>query len=367
MRILIHLFFSLFLLQGATAQVITRLSGGTSYFYYPPPLGTDNLANVIAVAANNDTIILPGGIITSYNGLNISKPLTIVGAGVFPAGTPVTDRTIIPNTLGGNSFNISSSGNGSSFHGIQFEDNITLSSGVISISFLRCEFLLSVPLNPPGGSVHANGVQFKHCILRSGIVGGNAQNISVNNCIVQSPGLSFNTIASNISVAQSVFLLTGNGFSGGSPNSTWTNNIFVLQNTSTFDLNGAGSFQNNLFALTGTPSITYGSTGLYTGNQAIPLGPLGASNPNFLNISSVATFNMNVDDYQLKPAGQANAMVGVGGYKVGIFSGPLGNPWKPNAIPFNPHWTGLLPTGGTLGATNGGTINITIQGAAQQN
>lgn len=64
MRYLVFTFISLFLIQGTTAQVIARLSGGTSYFCYLPPLGTDDLHGVVSVAAPNDTIILPGGMDT---------------------------------------------------------------------------------------------------------------------------------------------------------------------------------------------------------------------------------------------------------------------------------------------------------------
>jgi len=364
MRFLVSLLFSLFLLQGATAQVITRLSGGTSYFYYLPPLGTDDLAGVVSVAAFNDTIILPGGIITPYYGLSISKPLTFVGAGTFPSGTPVTGRTVIPSVNPG-SFSIVGAGAGSSFHGISFEDNIAVGAAMTNISFTRCEFS-SISLAPNPGT-DPNGVQFKQCAFKFGLSLGESQNVSIDNCIISS-GISMYSTASNISISQCILLFPNtNALVGGAPNSTWTNNIFVLENTSAVNFSTSGTVQSNLFALTGTPVLTNTGTALYTGNQVIPLGPLGASNPNFENISSVDAFNMNVDDYQLKPNGQANAMTGIGGYKVGIFSGASGNPWKPEAIPFNPHWTGLLPTGGTLGATNGGTINVTIQGAAQQN
>lgn len=365
MRTLITLTFALFIYHGTTAQVITRLSGGTSYFYYLPPLGTDNLAGVIAVAANNDTIILPGGIISPYTGISISKPLTIVGAGIFPSGTPVTSRTVVPAVFNA-AFNIIVGGSGSSFHGIGFEDDVAFGSNVTNITFTRCEFS-GISLNP-FNAVHANGVQFKQCNFRFGLTLGMSQNISVNNCIIQNSGISMSATATNISVSQCMLLYPNtSSLAGGSTGSSWTNNIFVLENTSTVNFSVAGTVQSNLFALTGTPAVTNTGTALYTDNQVIPLGPLGASNPNFMHISSVANYNMNVDDYQLKPTGQANAMVGLGGYKVGIHSGPPGNPWKPNAIPFNPHWVGLTPAGGNLGTTNGGTINVTIQGAAQQN
>lgn len=365
MRYLVFTFISLFLIQGTTAQVITRLSGGTSYFYYLPPLGTDNLAGVVSVAAPNDTIILPGGIITPHYGISITKPLTIVGAGTFPSGTPVTGRTVIPSANPG-SFAIDATGSGSSFHGISFEDNIGVGAGTTNISFTRCEFS-SISLAPNPGT-DPNGVQFKQCNFRFGLVLGESQNVSVDNCIIQTSGISMYSTASNISISQCIYLFPNtNALTGGAPNATWTNNIFVLENTSAVDFSFAGTVQSNLFALSGTPVLTNTGTALYTGNQVIPLGPLGASNPNFMNISSIDAFNMNVDDYQLKPTGQANTMTGVGGYKVGIFSGAPGNPWKPNAIPFNPHWVDLLPSGLNLGTTNGGTVNVTIQGAAQQN
>jgi len=326
-------------------------------------LGTDNLAGVVAVAAFNDTIILPGGVVPGNN-LFINKPLTLIGAGFFPSGTPVTGTSVIPSDFN-QQISIGSAGAGSSFHGISFEDNIAFSTAVMNVSFTRCEFA-GISLDPFNG-IGANGVQFKQCNFKFGLLLGSSQNISLNNCIIQTSGISMTTSASNIDISQCILLYPNtNALVGGTANSTWKNNIFVLQNTSTVNFSTAGTVQSNLFALTGTPVVNNTGPALYTLNQVIPLGPLGASNPNFVNISSISAYNLNVDDYNLRPNGQAFAMNGLDGYKVGIHSGPPGNPWKPNAIPFNPHWTGLLPSGGSLGTT-GGVINVTIQGAAQQN
>ena len=79
--------------------------------------------------------------------------------------------------------------------------------------------------------------------------------------------------------------------------------------------------------------------------------------------ADATTYN-EMSNFQLNPAAGTLGENMTGTIDAGIHDGMPGNAWKPNAIPFNPHWTSLPSSFGT---TNGGLLNsVNIGGAAQQ-
>ena len=93
------------------------------------------------------------------------------------------------------------------------------------------------------------------------------------------------------------------------------------------------------------------------GNEVVPLN----SPQLFVNLLNAETY-WSGSDFHLN--GTYGTAMGTSGIDAGIHDGMPGNAWKPNAIPFNPHWTSLPSSFGT---TNGGLLNsVNIGGAAQQ-
>jgi len=360
MRFLFSLLFSLFLLQGATAQVITRLSGGVSHFSY----NTSDLLGVVTSALDGDTIILPGGPL-NIGGLSVTKNITFVGAGILQSGTPVTGQTQIVYAFQ-QDIVISAGGNGSSFHGIHFMRPVRFTGGVSSVSFVRCSFDSGLSL-AGFQQIAANNIIIKQCIFAGSLISGGSapQNLSVSNTFL-SGGIDFGQGISTATFSQCIIFGVTNTQTNRNQGVIYTNNVLIFgPGTSNTGLYNA-SYYNNLFCRSTGNIINW--QGAFDGGENVGF-QMAANNP-FVNVplNTLGSF-IPSNDYQINtqiPTNPATAM-GQGGYNVGVYGGPPGNPWKPNAIPFNPHWTGLLPSGGSLGTTTGGVINVTIQGAAQQN
>ena len=352
----------LLLVDGLHAQVITKQSGGTSYFSYTP----DDLVAIVQNAADGDTIILPGGPLNLNGSLLVDKRLTLVGAGALSTGTPVTGvTTIIGASVGGfqEKVLIQSTGKGSSFHGIRFDAPVEFvgfgnNDPTFSASFSRCMFLRAfslgawaTPVTPPA----ASNVHVKHCVFLWSISNSGStapQGFVAENCIIQN-GVSFGGSIATAQVTQSVLL----NMTPDTPNAgvVFTNNVFT-RNSSSHTLNDASTYANNLFVLLGGGSGLIWSGATNGGGNVTSTMTLGNI---FMNVGSNTTFN-EVYNYELSGSSPGLG-IGLGGFDAGIHDGP--SPWKQGAIPFNPHWISLSPA---LGGTNGGTINVNLSGAAQQ-
>ncbi|HNR53788.1 MAG TPA: hypothetical protein PKJ19_01375 [Flavobacteriales bacterium] len=357
------LFSTLFSL--AHAQVITKLSNGTSTFYY----NVDDLVAIVQGAAANDTIILPGGPINLNGSLIIDKKLILIGAGMLNSGTPITGTTtIIGTNVGGfqEVVAILSSGAGSRITGINFQAPVQFTgfgnnAPAFSASFERCMFsgslALSVfasPVVPPS----ASNVSLKQCIIQQGITCSTntaPQGLLVENCIITG-GINFG--AANIASAQvtQCIILAMTNNNGVNQGVTFTNNIFTRSGSS-FSLSTASSYSNNLFVMSSGTQLNW--SGAFDGGGNV--GVMGTANNVFVNLGSFTAYSESYD-YHLAP-GSPGLSMGSNG-QVGIYGGPTGSPWKEGAIPFNPHWISLSPS---LGSTNGGVINVNLSGAAQQN
>jgi len=336
-----------FLVPMAQSQVITKLSNGTSTFYYD----VNDLANIVINASANDTIILPGGPI-NCTGITVNKPLTFIGAGILNAGTAVTLPTVIPYAYN-QDIVIASAGSGSRFHGINFERIVRFTGGVSNANFVRCAFSgfsLAGYQQVPPANLHV-----KHCIFRNGIGNGSysaPQNLLVENSIIVG-GITIGSIAS-AQITQCIILSMPPNM-GANQGVVFSNNIFTW-NSSSYNLNSASTYTNNLFALSGGNTLNWNGAVNGGGN----VGFQSTLTNVFVNLGSYTTFSENYD-YHLAP-GSPGLSMGTNG-QVGIYGGPPGSPWKENAIPFNPHWLSLQPA---LGTSNGGVINVNFSGAAQQ-
>lgn len=337
-------------LQG---QVITKLSNGSSTFYYD----VTQLGDIVINSAAGDTIILPGGPINCFT-VTVNKPLCFIGAGILSTGTPVTGKTVVTPSFN-NDWVIQAAGSGSSFHGIDFDRPVRFTGGVSNISFTRCAFS-AFPM--AGFNMTApNNVQIRQCLFRSGITNGGTnapQDLLIENSIIVG-GIDFgsNDIATAL-VTQCVLLdmITSAGENEGV---TFTRNIFTRASSS-YNVNSAASYQCNLFCMTTGNTLNWtGATDL-GGNLGWQITPTNV----FVNVPVFNTYNETYD-YHLTPNSPGlSSTMGCAEGEVGIYGGPPGSPWKDGAIPFNPHWISLSPS---LGSTNGGVINVNLSGAAQQN
>jgi len=342
------LFTLLLAAPAAHGQVITKLSNGTSTFYYD----VNELPTIINNASDNDTIVLPGGPI-ACGGFTIDKRLTLIGAGILNNGTPVTNPTLLVYGFG-QEMNIQAPGSNSSFHGIYFGRGVKFFGGVSNISFTRCTFN-SFLLGQFGMTAGSN-VVVQQCVFESGISSGGSnapQNLLVENCVI-AEGINFgqNSIAS--AIVTQCLILPVTSSNNINPGIQFRNNIF-LRNTPAIALNTASSYYDNLFVLNGGSNLNWTNAIDGGGNIATQL----TLNSIFVNVNSYTEFNEN-SDYHLTPGSPGLAMGSNG--QVGLYGGP--SPWKEGAIPFNPHWVSLSPS---LGTTNGGTINVSFTGAAQEN
>lgn len=334
----------------AQSQVITTLHNGASTFEYD----VTQLHMVVAAAFDGDTIILPGGPIAT-GGFNLNKRLTFVGAGVLGTGTPVTGKSIIPYAFQMDIV-IQQGSEGSSFHGIDFQRPVRFTGGVANIGFTRCAF----DAFPMAGfqQTAPSNVHIKHCVFRSGISNGGStapQGLVIENSIIDGD-ISIGGGVATAQITQCI-ILDMSTFTGVNPGVTYSSCIFT-RNAASYSLNSASAYACNLFCLTSGTALNWSGATDLSGN----IGWQIAGNNIFQNVPVISAFN-EIYDYHLSPAspGLSTTQMSCAQNEVGIYGGP--SPWKPNAIPFNPHWLSLLPT---LGATNGGVINVNLSGAAQQ-
>lgn len=328
-----------------TGVITVHHPNGTDDFYYMPGA---TLNSVLALAVPDDIIYLPGGIIPFTN-MMLNTRVRIVGAGFHQAGVPVTQKTVIPNVTYG--FDIGTGANGSSFHGIDFESSVELVTGVQNISFTRCEFH-TIDMDPVGTNDPV-GVQFKQCVLRFGISAGSSTGLSLDNCVLEA-GPVFNVLANNNYIRHCLFLnanLTG----GFAASITYTDNIFVFASSGP-TISNPGQFFNNVFA-TPNGSQPTTSVGVYANNQPAQYSSL------FVGGTSLTTYNYN-DSYTPIPGSVPVTMPTYDGTQAGIYGGLAGSPWKPLAIPYNPHWEHLVVPPATVGGVLQG---VQIQGSAQSN
>lgn len=349
-----------------SAQVITVQRNGQSFFHYD----VNQFEALIETTSPShtlpgDTVILPGGIITTA-ALVVNKPLTFIGAGMLESGAPVTFRTTLDGGTGlGADLIIDGAAAGVSFHGIAFDRPIAFSGQVnvptFNAAFYRCRFMTSFGL---GGLFNAppSNVTIVQSILDGAIgsTNGTPANLTVSNCFIT--GVIGLHVGSNVLFDQNIiFVPSLNNPSYTYTGVSFTNNMFLRSGVSVIgfsSVNGA-TFYNNLFATNGAnnPAFTFGpNVGANVGNQSAP-----SINVLFANVPTFTGFNEQYD-YHLLP-GSPGVGMGLFGYDVGVHDGPPGAAWKEDGIPFNPHWEELSP----LGTTNGGVVNVSIKAAAQQN
>ncbi len=340
MKKLATITFSL-LVYNICAQVIATLhhNGQTTVFY-----NQNGLADAYSVAQSGDTIYLSGG---HFAPITIDKRLTIFGAGHYPDSTTATNITNIDGSI-----TLNSNADNSHLEGLRINGYFYLQtdSSVNNVMINRCYIT---------GRFYATGTRTNPCMfvtVKESVIGEyfsvpNFLQCDVTNCIIYSEVDN----ALNCSFRNNIFFATPYH---GWPYYTYynfydcdncliENNIF-MGSSSYFLLCDNSLVRNNVF--TGTPSAIAGSLTLTA---------------NYINISAAAIFlNYTVasftysDNYNLQSPG---TYLGADGSQSGIYGGAF--PYKPSAVPVNPHIRYV-----NVPATTdvNGNLNINIQSGAQQ-
>lgn len=338
--------------QGQANGVFTLMHNGQASFFYQPSASLITIITTYAQAG--DTIILPGGEVGPTGTITIDKPLTFIGAGIYPTGAPVTNITSMSQAGNvNNNLFITAAGSGSTFEGISFTRVIYFYSNVSNIRFSRCDIGVIRYANVNQSS--PTNLGFSQCIMRSGMMFNSGIGLTMNNCILGG-ALSLGTQPSNGYINQCVFINVGTSSEGYNPGVIYTNCAFVSASTNGMAVNNASTYDHCLFAPT-NGAVTFGTPPVHIGDHTATFNPTNI----FTNANATA-FDY---PYNYTPAPNSPLLGnGVDGQNIGLY-GPGTTGWKDLAIPSNPHWTQFTPNGNIN--TTGGTIQVHIKAEAQQN
>lgn len=331
-------------------SVITRISGGETYFYYSTLNSASFIQNVITDAEHGDTIILPGGLfnINSTN-LVINKQLVFFGAGIHLDSTAVTGRTIL-ETKNGYKVLLSFGANQVEFHGISFtEGSIMATDQVNGLTFVRCDiYILRLHSFGTFNGLVSN-LLIQECVINAYVEIDGADNVLITNSVVKHMSYA----QSGVTVQNCLLLDYDQNTTTSNSSVIYRNNIFTRNIAGTYNIIENSTFQNNLWILKPGASLMLPG-GLSTNKVTTNINNVFVSPPSYTDFD----FRGN---YDLKTGTEYTTM-GTDGREVGIYGGL--NPLKDGFHPLNPHWQQLdIPNG-----TSGGVMNnVVIKASAQNN
>ena len=333
------------------AQVIVVQHGASASVY-------GNLDSAMTAASAGDYLYLSGGVflvhgIRAHSGndsINFYKPLHLVGAGMNPDSTQVTQATVIQGIITGSNTDISlifgSAAGGSTFDGIDFNGNhISFGNGedepdsAGSFIFNRCRFL-TVECSALGGEAGVNvNLQFHECIMTNlSDAGQNNCTAVFDRCIVtgQCQSLSAGVTWTNCVMGEPV------------DEGTITNCI-IYGGANSFVNQFGAVFNNCLFAIAAPAP---GGADVFNNCS------FGVDIPGQFVNAPYQTFSWSYD-YHLANGALAHNF-GNDGHDDGIYGGST--PAKAGYVPYNPHYTGVtIPTS----TDANGNLNINIHVSAQ--
>ncbi len=350
----IMLFFCLltvFYTVSNSQSLIAVQSGGSSTFY-------TSLDSAMANAPNGATIYLPGGSFTPANGaLLIDKTLNIIGTGHYPDSALATGISVINGHV-----YLLSGADGGSMQGVHINNHVFFGQNVTNCiingySFSRCYF--------------GNPVMMVYDVY---YLNPTSQNILFSENVFT----NYVNIAQvkNVLFSKNIFLAyfqTSNG------QVVFRNNIFLFESygpcgsTALFhEIHGA-AFYDNIINHTGCYGLLAGNfTGntfynnIFSTNLAAPPG----NSPGYGNLYNVPIDSIYVshtynifnyqNDYRLKPG-----CVGVNAASdttdIGLYGTAF--PYKPGAVPINPH----IISRTVAPSTNAqGNLQVNIKVSAQE-
>ncbi len=335
-------------------RIVVQGAGGPEVF-------TDFSAAVAAAQAN-DHIYLSGGTFSFDGGLVIDKPLHLIGAGINPDSAQVTGVTTLASITNAEPLILTSAASGSSFTGIFFHTEMGSSHTLqirfgtsnaddqpTGVLFQRCRFTQHVQLAYDDDSEASSEVTvFDECIFHNALW-GIARGATVTRCIFDalSDGLyairyfqNGGLLVENCTLLGSVMANVYNG----------TIRNCISTSPSYFGYDMAGTTITN--CVIAAPTLS-------------GFGAVTASN-NILNADPATFFlsetNDNYefsDDLHLAP-GCVGIGYGTDGTDLGIHG--TATPYKPGAVPLNPHYRSAVIDPST---TVAGDLPVNIRVASQ--
>lgn len=305
-----------------------------------------NIDDALAAAQSNDKLYFSGGSFSSDGDITIDKPLHLIGAGIGPDSSAVTGVTVLsPDGV----TQILTAAGGSTFTGIRFATTMQYGNGTTEYSptgivFQRCEFAAQANLGEGSEST------FDECLFRHRFYGYDGV-AAATRCIftyggnaTHQPISSFGTGGLTMDHCTVI-----GGRVSNSPNSTITNCIFT-RTTAPFWQSSGSTLMNNLCV--SETLVSNMTPGAESGNVlGVPVTDI------FINEDNT---NYDwTDDIHLQPT-SAGVGMATDGTDVGIYG--TNSPYKPGAVPFNPHYRSAAIDA----ATNAnGDLPVNIRVAAQ--
>lgn len=331
----------LFATRVSSQKVVMRHSNGIAI---PYTSGVNAYVEAYNAALPGDTIYVPGGY---FNAVNFNKPkLTILGAGHYPDSTSATSETIL---TGG--FTLFSQADSLFFSGFVVNGNIDFeyNQSIDYVTITRNRITGTININGDGSRTNA----CEHVLIKENVVNKifatNALNCIVANNIIHTSAENF----VNSSITNNIFLNYQYYEWPHYFNSNFyeISNCLIQNNICNRDIGGFANCNNNTISnnlFTNTPP--YG-TNTASGNYH------NVSQPTIFINQSGYTFDYT-HDYHLQNPG---TYLGTDGTQVGIYGGLFG-PYKPGAVPKNPHIISktISPT-----TDSNGNLNINIKVGAQ--
>ena len=307
------------LASGAHAQLQRIVLQGSG----APQVFTD-LGAAVAAAQDNDKLYFSGGTFTNTGDLILDRPLHFFGAGISPDSSAVTGVTTLATT--GGETQILTAATGSTFTGIRFSNTMQFGDSAADFSptgivFQRCEFVSYAHLGSGSQS------SFDECLFRFRFYGYGGVAL-VTRCIFTYGGTATHQPISEFDTGGLTMdhCTVINGRLSNSPGSTVSNCIFTRTANPPFWQSNDAILTNNLLS---SPVLASNMTpAAESGNVlGVPASEIYVNE---------ADLNFDwTDDIHLQPT-----CVGVGmatdGTDVGIYG--TNSPFKPGAVPFNPHF-----------------------------
>lgn len=297
--------------QGSLLATLNH-EGTISTFY-----GSQAWKNAHDAAANGDVITLSSG---TFPAVNITKAITVRGAGMGIDSTAVSEPTVITGNF---TINIAEPGsNRLTLEGIYSNHTIEYVNAVNPL-FLKCR-LKKVTYNYTSGVL--KDASFIHCRIAERFNLGTNSSASCVNSVIQSP-YSYNDYTSNFEFINCVIVYTGNSYYLNEvKSSSFKNCIIIAKSTSDY---------------VSASSTAYNCVGLIVGSTNIFSNVSNATNKIVSDYASLfKTYTgakldlLDSENFQLTDAAKTQYL-GTDGTEVGIYGGNL--PFDPT--PSNPQIT----------------------------
>jgi hypothetical protein len=320
------------------------------------PLVFMDINAAITAAQPGDKLYLSGGLFTSTTDIIIDKELHLIGAGIHPDSTAVTATTTI-STSGSTDFAILASASGSTFTGLVLDPGAYITYGLSAtdddptgLLFQRCRFTsrMYTYTESPGNT---SSTTFDECVFNHHIYGGENGSATFTRCILDYQSGTSSAINNfGILFIDHCVFLNVQAFRNTS-GATISNSICTATNYPVYQSNGV-TFTNCLFS---------GTT--YTGNSSdeiITNCPLNVP-PADIFINQTDNDYQFSDDLHLAPA-SGGIGAATDGTDIGIYGSS--SPYKPGAVPFNPHLRSATIAAST---DENGDLPVNIRVVAQPN